>query len=284
MATVEKDPVTGMETTGHEWDGIKELNTPLPRWWLYTFYACILWSFGYWIVYPSWPTFSDYAHGVIGYSSRAELDKDMAAARKAQESWRVRLAAADIEAIVKDKDLIVYATAGGRAVFAENCQPCHGAGGAGRAGGYPVLADDDWIWGGTPGEILNTVRVGIRSGHKDARVSEMPKFSDQLKAPEIAGLADHVLSLSGKGAKNAADAKLFEEQCAACHGPDGRGNKELGAPNLADGIWLHGATKDAVAAQIANPRHGVMPTWEGRLDAVALKMVAAYVHALGGGK
>lgn len=284
MATVEKDPVTGTETTGHEWDGIKELNTPLPRWWLYTFYACILWSFGYWIVYPSWPTLGDYAKGAIGYSSRAELDKDMAAARKAQESWRARLAAADIEAIVKDKDLIVYATAGGKAVFAENCQPCHGAGGAGRPGGYPVLADDDWIWGGTPGEILNTVRVGIRSGHKDARISEMPKFSDQLKAPEIGLVADHVLSLSGKGAKNATGAKLFEEQCAVCHGPDGKGNKELGAPNLADGIWLHGATKDAVAAQIANPRHGVMPAWEGRLDAVALKMVSAYIHALGGGK
>lgn len=284
MANVEKDPVTGTETTGHEWDGIKELNTPLPRWWLYTFYATILWSFGYWIVYPSWPTFNDYAKGAIGYSSRAEFDADMAAARKAQESWRVRLAAADIGAIVKDKDLIVYAAAGGRAVFAENCQPCHGAGGAGRPGGYPVLADDDWIWGGTPADILQTIRVGIRSGHKDARLGEMPKFSDQLKAPEVAAVADHILSLSGKGAKNAAGAKLFAEQCVACHGDDGRGNKEMGAPNLADGIWLYGATKEGIAAQIANPRHGVMPAWESRLDAVSLKMVAAYVHALGGGK
>ena len=284
MANVEKDSVTGTETTGHEWDGIKELNTPLPRWWLYSFYATIVWAFGYWIVYPSWPTFSDYAKGAIGYSSRAELDKEMAAARKAQESWRARLAAADIGDIVKDKDLIVYAAAGGRAVFAENCQPCHGAGGAGRPGGYPVLADDDWIWGGTPADILQTVRVGIRSGHKDARLGEMPRFSDQLKAPEVAAVADHVLSLSGKGAKNEAGAKLFAEQCVACHGDDGRGNKEMGAPNLADGIWLYGATKEAVATQIANPRHGVMPAWEGRLDAVSLKMVAAYVHALGGGK
>ncbi len=284
MANVEKDPVTGTETTGHEWDGIRELNTPLPRWWLYTFYATILWSFGYWIVYPSWPTFSDYAKGAIGYSSRAELDRDMAAARRAQESWRARLAAADVAAIVKDKDLIVYAAAGGRAVFAENCQPCHGAGGAGRPGGYPVLADDDWLWGGTPADILHSIRVGVRSGHKDARLSEMPKFSDQFKAPEIAGLADHVLSLSGKGVKSETGAKLFADQCAACHGDDGKGNRELGGPNLADGIWLYGASREAVAAQIANPRHGVMPAWEGRLDAVSLKMVAAYVHALGGGK
>jgi len=284
VANVEKDPVTGTETTGHTWDGIKELNTPLPRWWLYTFYATIVWSVGYWIVYPSWPSLSGYAKGVIGYSSRAELDKDMAAARKAQESWRVRLAAADIAAIVKDKDLSVYAVAGGKAVFAENCQPCHGAGGAGRPGGYPVLADDDWLWGGAPDEILQSIRVGVRSTHKDTRVGEMPKFAEQMKTPEIAAVADHVLSLSGKGAKNEGGAKAFAEQCAACHGDAGKGNRDMGAPDLTDGIWLYGGTKEAVAAQIANPRHGVMPAWEGRLDAVSLKMVAAYVYALGGGK
>jgi cytochrome c oxidase cbb3-type subunit 3 len=284
VANVEKDSVTGIDTTGHQWDGIKELNNPLPRWWLYVFYATIVWSFAYWVVYPAWPSLSNYTKGIFGYSSRTELDKDIAAARKAQESWRTKLAAAPITDIVKDKDLLVYASAGGKAIFAENCQPCHGAGGAGRPGGYPVLADDDWIWGGAPDEILATIRFGIRSGHKDARASEMPRFGDQLKTEDIAALADHVLSLSGKGSKSDAGAKLFAEQCVACHGDDGKGNKDLGAPNLADGIWLYGATGPAVAAQIAAPRHGVMPAWDGRLDPVALKMIAAYIHALGGGK
>ena len=284
MANVEKDTVTGTDTTGHQWDGIMELNNPLPRWWLYVLYATIVWSVGYWVVYPAWPSLSSYTKGVLGYSSRAEMEKDVAAARKAQESWRAKLAAAPIAEIVKDKDLLVYATAGGKAVFAENCQPCHGAGGAGRPGGYPVLADDDWLWGGAPEEIFATVRFGVRSGHKDARASEMPRFGEQLKADEIRVLADHVLSLSGKGAKSDTGVKLFEENCIACHGDDGKGNKDLGTPNLADGIWLLGGTRETIAAQIATPRHGVMPAWEGRLDPVALKMVAAYIHALGGGK
>ena len=285
MANVDKDSVTGTDTTGHQWDGIKELNNPLPRWWLYVFYATILWSVGYWIVYPAWPSLSSYTKGVLGYSSRAELEKDVAAARRAQESWRVKLAAAPIAEIVKDKDLLVYATAGGKAVFVENCQPCHGAGGAGRPGGYPVLADDDWIWGGTADGILATIRYGVRSGHAETRASEMPRFGDGvLKADEIRVLADHVLSFSGKGAKSDAGAKLFGENCSACHGDTGTGNKDLGAPDLADSIWLYGGTREAVAAQIAAPRHGVMPAWEGRLDPVALKMIAAYIYALGGGK
>ncbi|MBM3951621.1 MAG: cytochrome-c oxidase, cbb3-type subunit III [Rhodospirillales bacterium] len=284
MANVDKDTVTGTETTGHEWDGIKELNNPLPRWWLYVFYATIVWSIGYWVVYPSWPTFSTYAKGVLGYSSRAELEKDIAAARKAQEAQRAKIAAAGIADIVKDQDLLVFATAGGKAIFAENCQPCHGPGGAGRPGGYPVLADDDWIWGGSPEDILTSIRVGIRSGHKDARASEMPRFGDALKAAEIAAIADHLLAFAGQKPKSEAGAKLFAEQCVACHGEDAKGNKDLGAPNLADGIWLYGGTREAIVAQIANPRLGMMPAWESRLDPVALKMVAAYVYALGGGK
>ncbi len=284
MTSVEKDTVTGVDTTAHQWDGIRELNNPLPRWWLYVLYVSILWSVGYWIIYPAWPSLSNYTKGVIGYSSRAELEKDVAAARKAQESWRARLAAAGVADIVKDKDLIVYATAGGKAVYAENCQPCHGAGGAGRPGGYPVLADDDWIWGGTPEAILTSIRFGIRSGHADARVSEMPRFGDQIKADEVHTLADYVLALSGAGAKSETGAKLYGDNCVACHGEAGKGNKDLGAPDLTDRIWLYGGTREAVAAQITAPRHGVMPAWEGRLDPVALKMVAAYIHALGGGK
>lgn len=259
MANVDKDTVTGTETTGHEWDGIKELNNPLPRWWLYVFYATIVWSIGYWVVYPSWPTFSTYAKGVLGYSSRAKLEKDIAAARKAQEAQRAKIAAAGIADIVKDQDLLVFATAGGKAIFAENCQPCHGPGGAGRPGGYPVLADDDWIWGGSPEDILTSIRVGVRSGHKDARASEMPRFGDALKAAEIATIADHLLALAGQKPKSEAGAKLFAEQCIACHGEDAKGNKDLGAPNLADGIWLYGGTREAIVAQIANPRLGMMP-------------------------
>ena len=268
MATVEKDPVTGMETTGHEWDGIKELNTPLPRWWLYTFYACILWSFGYWIVYPSWPTFSDYAHGVIGYSSRAELDKDMAAARKAQESWRVRLAAADIEAIVRQGPDRLRRTAA-PVRCSENCPALPWRGRRGTGGRLSGAGRRRLDLGGTPGEILNTVRVGIRSGTR-TRASARCPFSDQLKAPEIAGLADHVLSLSRQGRPERRRRQVVRGAMPPVTAPTAVatrvGRAETRRRNLA-------SRRDQGRRRRPDrqSRHGVMPTWEGRLDAVALR-------------
>ncbi len=285
MAQTEKDALTGTETTGHEWDGIKELNTPLPKWWVYTFIVTVVWSIGYWVVYPAWPTLSTYTKGVIGYSSRAELDADMIALEESRSVWLGKFEGASLEDLAGDRELLNYAMAGGKFIFAENCAPCHGAGGAG-ARGYPVLADDDWLWGGTPEAIGTTIRYGIRSGHDEERISEMPQFGadELLEAEQIGQVADYVLSLSGGGTANDAGKAVFEEQCAACHGEDGKGDREQGGPNLTDGIWLYAEGRDAVVAQIKAARHGVMPAWEGRLDDVSIKLVALYVHSLGGGQ
>ncbi|MCW8835327.1 MAG: cytochrome-c oxidase, cbb3-type subunit III [Rhodospirillales bacterium] len=282
MANVEKDALTGTETTGHSWDGIQELNTPLPKWWLYTFYACIIWAVGYWVVYPAWPSLSDYTKGVIGYSSRAEHAKEMEAVKASRSEWLGKFEEANVSDIVKDSQLLNYAMAGGRALFNENCAPCHGAGGQG-APGFPVLADDDWLWGGTLESIEQSVRFGIRSGHEEERVNEMPKYGVDglITKEEMAAVADYVIGgLQGDGAGKT----VFAEQCAACHGEDGHGLPEMGGPNLSDGIWLFGAGKDAVLAQLNSPKHGVMPAWQGRLDDVSIKQVSIYVHSLGGGQ
>ena len=285
MAQVEKDALTGTDTTGHEWDGIKELNTPLPKWWIYTFYACVIWALGYYVAYPAWPTLSDYSKGMLGYSSRGELEETMKMVADSRSGWMGKFEAASVEEIAKDKELLTYAMAGGKFIFNENCAPCHGSGGQG-AKGYPVLADDDWIWGGTLTDIETTVRVGARGVHEDTRISDMPKFGKEelLEAAQIKAVADYVMSLSGKGQASEDGKVVFEENCAACHGDDGKGLAELGGPNLTDGIWLYDGSAEGVLAQINNPTHGVMPSWEGRLDNASIKQVTVYVHSLGGGK
>jgi cytochrome c oxidase cbb3-type subunit III len=285
MANVEKDAITGQETTGHEWDGIKELNTPMPKWWLYSYYVCIVFAIGYWVVYPAWPSLSDYTKGAWDYSSRGELDKDMALLKDSRSEWSGQFASMSVDEIGADRKLLNFAMAGGKFIFAENCAPCHGTAGSG-APGYPVLADDDWIWGGTRDAIHTTVSYGIRSEHDDTRNNAMPNFlSDEiLTKAEIADVTDFVLSLSGGSGSNASGAAIFAEQCVACHGEDGKGLDELGGPNLTDGIWLYGKDKDAITAQITKPRHGVMPAWAGRLNDVEIKQVSLYVHSLGGGK
>ena len=286
--SIEHDDVSGRKTTGHVWDGIKELNTPLPSWWLYVLYATIVWGIGYWIVYPAWPMVTDYTRGLLGYSSRADVTEQLQQAAAARAAQTEQLTKLSVEQISADPQLLGYSIAGGRSVFAVNCAPCHGAGGQGGHA-YPVLADDDWLWGGDLANIERTIRYGIRGTSSETRQSEMPKFGvDQLlTAEQIADVAAYALLLSGETVDKAAAARgqpIFAEQCAACHGEDGGGNMELGAPSLKDKIWLYGNTPAAVAAQVANPHHGVMPTWEGRLDDATIKMLAVYVHSLGGGQ
>jgi cytochrome c oxidase cbb3-type subunit 3 len=285
---VEKDTVTGTDTTGHEWDGIKELNTPLPKWWLYVFYACILWAIVYYILYPSWPGFSGYLHGVLGYSQRVEFSQKLAVAQQAKAKYLDRIKAMTPAEILKNRELLAFAQAGGKAAFADNCAPCHGPGGEGRPG-FPVLADDAWLWGGTIGNIYKTIRFGVRSGSDEGRQGVMPNFGTDgmLKPAQIADVAEFVLSLSGRSTDKAAAERgkaIFAENCAACHGEAGKGNQELGAPNLTDGIWLYGGTKQDIIAQVTHPKMGVMPVWSQRLDPVTIKMLAVYVHSLGGGK
>ena len=279
---------TGPETTGHEWDGIREYNNPLPKWWVYVFYASIVWSVGYWVLYPSIPWVNGYFGGLLGYSQRQDLTDQMAAARAAQADMRGRIDRASLEEILADPDLRAFAVAGGRTAFGDNCAACHGPGGGGRPG-YPILADDDWLWGGSIQDIHQTVMHGIRHEGAETRISEMPAFGadGMLTRPQIVDVAEHVLSLTGRATDAAAaerGASLYAENCAACHGDRGQGERAMGAPALDNDIWLYGGDRAAIVAQITRPRHGVMPAWSGRLDPVTLKMLAVYVHALGGGE
>ncbi|MEM9627530.1 MAG: cytochrome-c oxidase, cbb3-type subunit III [Pseudomonadota bacterium] len=283
---VEKDDVTGLETTGHEWDGIKELNRPLPKWWLYTFYATIVYAFIYWVLYPSWPYFTGYFGGIIGGNQRVDLDARLAEARAAQAEYLDRVAAASTEEILADPDLLTFAMAGGESAFADNCAPCHGLGGAGQ-GPYPALGDDDWIWGGTLDEIQYTINHGIRNASDDAHFNEMPAYGQILEREDIVAVANYVLSLSDSqhdAGLLEQGAVIYEENCAACHGEQGEGIVELGAPNLADQIWLYGGSEEEVIQQISNPQLGVMPPWIGRLDEETIKSLTVYVHTLGGGR
>ncbi|QOZ33698.1 cytochrome-c oxidase, cbb3-type subunit III [Bradyrhizobium sp. CCBAU 53421] len=285
----EIDRVSGRSTTGHEWDGIKELNTPLPRWWVLTFYATIVWALGYWVVYPAWPLVSGYTTGLFHYSTRASVATDLADLEKLRGEKMAVLGNASLADIEKDPALLALARARGKTVFADNCAPCHGSGGAG-AKGYPNLNDDDWLWGGSLDQIMQTIQFGARSGHAKTHEGQMLAFGRDgvLKKDEIVTVANYVRSLSGlsTGPKfdAAAGKKLFTENCTSCHGDNGKGNPELGAPNLTDRIWLYGSDEETLVETITNGRAGVMPAWVGRLDPVTVKALAVYVHSLGGGK
>jgi cytochrome c oxidase cbb3-type subunit 3 len=284
MANKRIDQPTGTETVGHEWDGIEELNTPLPRWWLWTFYATILWALVYVVLYPAWPLIDKATDGTLGWSSRGDLAKEMSAAEAARQGVVSKIAATDIEQLAASPELMQAAIAGGAAAFKVNCVQCHGAGAAGSPG-YPNLNDDDWIWGGTLTEIEYTITHGIRWEGADAtRANFMPAFAGVIEGAQVDAVAGHVLSLSGKAKANPAGAQLFADNCAACHGAGGEGMVAMGAPALNDAIWLFGGTAGEVKKQILAPRHGVMPAWNERLDPVTIKMLAAYVHSRGGGQ
>ncbi len=286
----EIDEHSGVETTGHEWDGVKELNKPLPKWWVYVFYATIVWAIGYWVAYPAWPMLFGYTKGMLGYSQRATLAASLDEARAGQSKYNDAIANASLVDINANTDLLNFAIAGGRAVFANNCAGCHGRGAQG-APGYPNLNDDNWIWGGSLDQIHQTISYGIRNGLDQAHSGQMPRFGlDGLLTPEqINDAAEFVLSLSGLPHDAAASARgkeIFngDGNCAGCHGENGKGNPELGAPNLTANIWLYGGTKAIIAKSIAEGRGGVMPAWAGRLDPETIKKLAIYVHSLGGGQ
>jgi cytochrome c oxidase cbb3-type subunit 3 len=285
-----KEKKLGTETkkTGHEWDGITEYDNPLPRWWLYLFYACILFAIGYSILYPSVPLIWTHTRGLLGYDSREVLVRSQAAATAQQATYLDRIAAMPIAEIRNDPDLLAFAELGGRAVFADNCVPCHRAGGQG-AKGYPNLADDDWLWGGTIEAIQQTITHGIRNSDPDSRQTNMPRFGADglLTRDQISDVADYVRSLSHLDAPADAVARgraVFAENCAACHGEDGRGNQEIGSKNLTDDIWLYGGDKATLVETITYARNGSMPAWDLRFDPVTIKMLALYVYSLGGGQ
>jgi cytochrome c oxidase cbb3-type subunit 3 len=288
MAKRDSDTTKEVETTGHEWDGIKELNHPLPKWWLYVLYASIVWAIVYWILYPAWPLVSSYTKGTLGFSQRALVAEQLEQAKAEKAGFREKIANNELAAIKANPELLNFALAGGAAAFGDNCAPCHGRGAQGAVG-YPNLRDDAWLWGGSLDAIHQTIRYGIRADHPDTRNSQMPAFGrlGMLQPPQVNDVAEHVLSLSGNAEDQAAaerGGEMFATNCAACHGAEGTGNRELGAPNLADELWLYGGDKASIVETITNSRSGMMPAWNERLDPATVKELAIYVHSLGGGE
>ncbi|WP_310620951.1 cytochrome-c oxidase, cbb3-type subunit III [Flexibacterium corallicola] len=285
----EIDEISGVETTGHEWDGLKELNNPLPRWWLYMFYGCIVWAIGYMILMPSWPLVDSYTKGFLGASQREQVAAEYSQAMGERAALGGELMTASLEEIQSTPKLLEFAMAAGGAAFADNCAPCHGTGATGFVG-YPNLQDDNWIWGGTLDDIAQTISYGIRSEHEDTRVGEMLAFGrdEMLDQEQIRNVASFVGKAAGLSALGGADLEagktVYADNCAACHGEDLKGLQEFGAPNLTNPSWVFGRSVEDIAAQVNNPRHGVMPAWIDRLGETTVKSLAVYVHSLGGGQ
>ncbi|WP_294533139.1 cytochrome-c oxidase, cbb3-type subunit III [uncultured Rhodoblastus sp.] len=280
------DAATGTATTGHEWDGIKELNTPLPKWWLYILYATIIWAFGYWILYPAIPLPGGHTSGVLGWTSRGAVQADLADLRIQRGAMVDQLSRSTLQQISADPKLAEFARAYGRSAFGNNCAPCHGSGGQGSKG-YPNLNADRWLWGGTLDQIHTTLVHGARSGDPDGHEGNMPAFGKDglLTKEQIDAVANYVVSLSNPTTADVSAGKLvFGENCAPCHGENAKGNVDVGAPNLTTKIWLYGGDKASIVETLVNGRGGHMPAWKGRLDPETIKALTVYVHSLGGGQ
>lgn len=291
MAKPLKKEQRQVETTGHSWDGIEEYNNPLPRWWVWVFYATIVWGIGYTVAYPAWPLISQATPGLLGASTRADVAAEIKAVDDANAAIKDKLIAADLNAIGADPELATFAENAGAAVFRTNCATCHGSGAAGFEGkGYPNLLDDDWLWGGTMEDIHLTITHGIRNTtDPDARYSQMPAFGVDgiLDETQIAQVAEHVLAISGQdhdAAMAAEGATIFANNCAACHMEDGSGDRTQGAPRLTDAIWLYGGSREKIIETVTKARFGVMPNWNERLSEDEIRAVAFYVHGRGGGE
>ncbi|MEM9234600.1 MAG: cytochrome-c oxidase, cbb3-type subunit III [Pseudomonadota bacterium] len=282
---IEVDDHSGVETTGHEWDGIKELNNPLPRWWLIVFYVCVAWSVVYWIFMPSLPGLK----GIRNHSERVNVTEQLETMQGARSELASRLlTTASLGEIEQDPDLFQFAMASGKSAFGDNCATCHGVGGAGFPG-YPSLADDVWLWGGTLEDIRFTLTHGIRANSDQTRFSQMPAYGEQgmLNRDQINDLVTYVLHFSEEQEDMEALARaepVYQQQCSICHGETGQGDRSQGAPNLTDAEWLYGGDRDSIRNQIWYARNGVMPNWGDRLDDATIAALAVYVHSLGGGE
>lgn len=304
----ETDKQQAVQTTGHSWDGdLQEYNNPLPTWWVWAFYGTVAFAVIYWFMYPAWPVGHDYTKGILRHityqvdgeertthwNTRARLIREMQTSDEARRmrEYLEKVGASDYETILGDPEMMAFTRAVGKGLFGDNCAPCHGRGGQGVIGLFPNLADDDWLWGGTPQDIETTIREG--------RLGFMPAFRETLTDAQIEDTAHFVLSLSGHevdAEKAARGEKIFRGEtggCYYCHTRAGTGLKSQGAANLTDKIWTIAnvpaarSLQDKVTAVGQVIRHGVerrMPAWKDRLKPEEIKVLTVYVHELGGGK
>jgi cytochrome c oxidase cbb3-type subunit 3 len=280
----DRDGLSGYLTTGHEWNGIKELNTPVPRP-VYVFLAlAFLFSVGYWILMPAWPLGVTYTKGLLGIDQRKILAASLKEAANDRDVWTAKIASGSYAAIQSDPKLMEPIRETGRALFGNNCAACHGIDAKGGPG-FPNLTTLSWLWGGKGEDIFTTIRVGINSAHADSRVSQMPAFGrDQLlPRPDVLKAATFVYSLSHPNAKELdpktveAGKAIFAANCVACHGDDAKGNPELGAPDLTDAAWIYGGDLESIDSTVWGGRQGHMPTWESRLSELDRKILTLYL-------
>ena len=289
MAEIERDDVTGRETTGHEWNGIKELDTPIPRGVLMFLIVTHIWAIAWWFFVPAWPLGQTYTKGLLGVDQQTTVEARLVEGQQQRSAWTTRLEAEPYEAILADEALMKTVRDTGRQLFGDNCAACHGRDGRGRAN-YPDLTDDDWLWGGGPELIEQTMRVGINTAHPDTRIGQMPAFGrDQmLDREQVRNAAAYVYSLTNPDYSTPenldridAGHEVFVSTCAACHGDNGQGNLDVGAPNLTDARWIYGGDLDTIIASVHGGRQGHMPTWDERLTTAEIRTLAVYVHDLG---
>lgn len=289
MAEVERDPVTGRETTGHEWNGIKELDTPVPRGVLMFLIVTHIWAIAWWFFVPTWPLGETYTKGLLGVDQRTTVEARVVEGQQQRAPWMARLETEPYDAILADESLMETVRGTGQQLFGDNCAACHGRDGKGRAN-YPDLTDDDWRWGGGPELIEQTMRVGINTAHPETRIGQMPAFGrDQmLDRAQVTSVAAYVYSLTHPEYSTPenlerveAGQEVFVATCAACHGDNAEGSREVGAPNLTDSYWVYGGDIDTIIASVHGGRQGHMPTWDERLTTAEIRTLAVYVHDLG---
>lgn len=289
MAEIERDAVTGRETTGHEWNGIKELDTPIPRGVLMFLIVTHIWAITWWFFVPAWPLGTTYTRGLLGVDQRTTVEARVVDGQQQRSAWAARLESEPYDAIMADEALMQTVRLTGRQLFGDNCAACHGRDGKGGAN-YPDLTDDDWLWGGGPELIEQTMRVGINTAHPDTRIAQMPAFGrdEMLDREQVRNVAAYVYSLTNPDYSTPenldrinAGREVFVATCAACHGENAEGNREVGAPNLTDARWLYGGNLDTIIASVHGGRQGHMPTWDERLTTAEIRTLALYVHDLG---
>ena len=289
MADVERDPVTGRETTGHEWNGIKELDTPIPRGVLMFLIVTHVWAIFWWFMVPAWPLGVTYTKGLLGIDQQTTVEARVIDGQQQRSGWTTRLENEPYDTILADEALMRTVRDTGRQLFGDNCAACHGRDGRGRAN-YPDLTDDDWLWGGGPELIEQTMRVGINTAHPESRVSQMPAFGrdEMLDREQVRSVAAYVYSLTHPDYSTPenldrinAGREVFVTTCAACHGENAQGDQEIGAPNLSDPYWVYGGDLDTIIASVHGGRQGHMPTWDERLTTAEIRTLAVYVHDLG---